>query len=281
MREIRTANPPTTFASIDDFLERRDGVRGTVEIDLHGLPLHFFYDWRGADTTLVTLSGTASARMEYLPAWGGDGISRPLGVNRILVSDPSLILSTELRLGWYGGNSQQPRLQEDLAHLLAGVTAGTRPILFGPSGGGFAALVQGAVLPGATVVASNPQTDVSRFTKAAVDRYMDTAWSQAALDPAWTPFLHEVCSLYQRPTDSMVIYVQNAGDADHIERHYSPFRDTAHSSNRIVYLMPNLGPGHIGPDKPSFTRLLETVRDHAEWGSLLPAVRDLSITRDV
>ncbi|MFP3396174.1 hypothetical protein SB749_07485 [Brevibacterium sp. SIMBA_078] len=280
MRQIHTSTPPTRFKSVEDFLQNRETIRGTVEIELHGVPFHFFYDWRDSDTTLVTFSGTSSAKMQHVPAWIGNSVSAGLGINRILISDPSIILSTELRLAWYAGNYQQPLLQEDIAQFLTKVTASTRPILFGPSGGGFAALLQGAVLPDSTVVASNPQTNIAKFTKAAVDRYMQIAWGQDELDSAWPPFTHEVMPLYARQNEAKVIYIQNAGDADHIEKHYSPFRDEAHSTNHIIYLMPNLGPGHIGPDGQSFTNILRAARDNSDWSALASALKSLEITRN-
>lgn len=281
MREIRTAVLPTRFQSIGAFLDARENVTGTVEIDLGGIPFHFFYDWQGSDTTFVSFSGTVSTKVEHVPAWAGSGISSGLGLNRILISDPSIILSTGLRLGWYGGSTQQPHLQDDIATLVAGATTGTRPFLFGPSGGGFAALVQAAVLPGTVVLVSNPQTNVARFTQAAVDRYMQTAWGQESLDENRPPFVHEVVSLYERRVDASIIYLQNTGDAEHITRHYSPFRDQLHRDNRAVFLMPNLGQGHMGPDKESFRTLLRVVRDHREWDALTRALRGITVTRDM
>lgn len=124
-----------------------------MEIDLHGLPLHFFYDWRDAPITLVTFSGTASAKVHHVPAWACDGISRGLGMNRVLISDPTIKLSTDLRLAWYGGSSQQPALQDEIATLLEGLyRESERMLLFGPSRGGFAALKQATLLPETTAL---------------------------------------------------------------------------------------------------------------------------------
>lgn len=219
-------------------------VRGAVEIDLHGLPLHFFYDWRDAPVTLVTFSGTASAKVQHVPAWAGDGSSRGLGMNRVLISDPTIKLSTDLRLAWYGGSAQQPALQDEIATLLDDLhLESERMLLFGPSGGGFAALTQATLLPETTALVSNPQTDVTRYTRAAVDRYLTTAWQIHARDEDTVlPFRHEVVSLYAREGSSRTVYLQNAGDADHIEKHYAPFRREAHPGRRIEYLLPNLGP---------------------------------------
>lgn len=278
MREVHTARPAEKFGSIGAFLNVRARVHGAVEIDLGGLPLHFFYDWRESDTTFVSFSGAASAKVKHVPAWAGDGISRRLGVNRVLISDPSVILSTDLRLAWYAGNTLQPMLQQDLVMLIAGIVAGTRTILFGPSGGGFAALLYAAALPGAVAVVSNPQTDISRYQKVAVDRYMAVAWGMPSLDPARPPFRHEVLSLYRQVLDVDVVYVQNAGDTNHIDEHYRPFRDIAHK-NRVEYLLPYLGLGHVGPDRDSFICLLETVRDHSDWGALTAALHRIALTR--
>lgn len=282
LRETRTAVPPSRFESIQEFLDARGEVRGTVEIDLDGFPLHFFYDWRGSRTTFVSFSGTVSAKVEHVPAWAADGISRGLGMNRVLISDPSVKLSSNLRLGWYAGSVRQRRLQEDIARLLAGLRgSGERTLLFGASGGGFAALLQAAVLPGAIAFVSNPQTDITRYTRMAVERYLKIAWGiDAFREGEDLPFAHEVLSIYERPGNSETIYLQNAGDADHIEKHYAPFRRAVHPERHVEYVLKNLGPGHVGPDRETFVRMLIAIRDHEQWDELVATLRTIEVTRN-
>lgn len=284
-RETVTAVPPVRFSSLAAFLAQRESVRGTVEVDVGGYPLHFFYDWRDAATTLVTFSGTVSSKVEHVPAWAGDGISRGLGMNRVLISDPSVKLSTDLRLGWYAGNARQPNLQDVLTRLIDGLHSPERRlILFGPSGGGFAALLQASVIPGSVALVSNPQTDITRFTRAAVDRYLSRAWGRGGgADDVWSrlPFVHEVVTLYAAPGSSRTIYLQNAGDADHIERHYAPFRRSVSPDREVEYLLPNLGPGHIGPDKETFRRLLKALRDTRSWDDLRDEIHSIPLTRNL
>lgn len=274
---------PAKFGSIDSFLHERARVRGTVEIDLHGLPLHFFFDWRDAPVTLVTFSGTVSAKAEHVPAWAGDGISRGLGMNRVLISDPTIKLSTDLRLGWYAGSAHQPRLQDEIAYLLSEIRGDAdRMLLFGPSGGGFAALLQAAELAGSTALVSNPQTDITKFTRPAVERYLARGWEiDELLFRESLPFVHEVITLYSGPGHSRTIYLQNAGDADHIEKHYAPFRRAIHPTRSVEFLLPNLGAGHIGPDRESFTRLLTVMRDVEVWEDVVASLGEIGITRNL
>ncbi|WP_154402058.1 hypothetical protein [Ornithinimicrobium cavernae] len=280
MRETRTSTAPARFASIGAFLAARASVSGTVEIDHHGVPLHFLYDWRDAPTTLVSFAGSVPAKVKHVPAWSGDRMSQGLGVNRVLISDPTIALSTALQLAWYGGNSQQPNLQRDLTDLISAISEDTRTILFGPSGGGFAALYQAAMLPDTFALVSNPQTSVFRYTKAAVEKYMTIGWS-TALNTERVPFTADVVDLYARPNSASVVYMQNTSDRHHMRRHLPRFREALHPENRVEFLLPDFGPGHIGSDRQTFIRLLETMRDHPRWDELTTAIRGLELTRNV
>lgn len=282
MREIRTAKPPTRFESVAEFLQKREGVRGTVEIQLGDLPLHFFYDWRGVGTTFVTFSGSSSPKVKHVPAWAAKGTTDNLGVNRVLISDPSIILHEELRLGWYAGNRFQTDLQDQLTTLVTGISEGTRLIMFGPSGGGFTSLFHASRIPGATAIVSNPQTDFRLFTESAVRWYLETAWNARLEDLPQLPLISSVLDMYDRDcVDAKIIYLQNEGDHDHVQKHLQPFLNTVHQDLALVVLRPYLGEGHLGPDKESFVRLFETVVANPDWNVLTDKLRDLPITRNI
>ncbi|MGJ6980115.1 hypothetical protein ACSDQ9_06245 [Aestuariimicrobium soli] len=281
MRDVKFSGAVTRFASLEAFLQDPGRPAGGWEVSHGELPIHATYLPRGADTLFVTFSGAMSPKLRTVPAYQGVGTSGHLKVDRLFLSDSSLILDDQLRLGWYGGSTRQPDFQDATTRIIESVAGGRRVVLFGPSGGGFSALLQATRLPGSTAVVSNPQTDVKQFTTAAVERYLDIAWGIPKLDGHPLPFADEVVSLYQRPVDSSIVYLQNLGDTDHVEKHLTPFLSELHSSNRVVQLLPNLGIGHIGPDKESFARLFSVACEHSDWQTLSQSASAVELTRNM
>lgn len=257
-RDTKFAAEPTRFESLEEFLAcDRATLRGAIEILYGDFPLHFFYHDRGEPSTVVSFQGAVSNTVQTVPAWAGLGITRNIRVNQLLFSDPSLKLDSELRLGWYAGNIYQPDLQSDITKIISFLCAGTHPVLFGTSGGGFAALEQATRLPGCTVIASNPQTDIFEYLPPAVNRYIGTAWAQEGR--ANLAFTHSVIPAFSSVVDAQVIYLQNSGDYNHMQKHFIPFRQSVHPDNQVLYLTPYLGVGHVGPSKETLVELLDKV----------------------
>lgn len=186
------------------------------------------------------------------------GVTRDIEVNRLLISDPSLYLDIELRLGWYAGNKYQPNLQDDISRVIKHLTNGQRVVLFGASGGGFAALEQSLRLQGGvTAVVSNPQTNIFNYYKTVSDNYLSVAWG--IKDSDLIPFTSSVVTGYREKVDAKVLYLQNSGDTYHVSRHMIPFMDSLHPENQVEVMTPYIGKGHIGPGKDSFIDLLSKV----------------------
>lgn len=250
----------------------------TVEL-VHGtLSLLCHWENKGADTTLVTFSGAVGSKVETVPAFLGMRVTSPFSVNRLLISDPALALSSDLRLGWYAGTNEWSSLPVDVSEVIHRFSMGGRTVLFGPSGGGFAALEQSVRIPGATVLAVNPQTDILMYDRAAVERYRDICWpGHGEFRQDETPFIHSVVSRFAEPVDASVIYVQNTGDRFHVRQHLNPFREAAHSSNKIFYAESYFGDGHIGPSAADYHKLLEAILGTAEWDEIVKRVESLKI----
>lgn len=249
-------------------------AQGTWEIKHNGLDLHAFYDWRGSDTTLVTFTGAVGAKVETVPVWSAFRASSGIDVNRILISDPTLAISKRLRLGWYAGSRFHTNLEDEITQLIEHGAQGTRVVLFGPSAGGYTALVQGSKIAGSTVIASNPQTDIS--IRPAFPGYLDIAWGVGS--HSGLPFTTSVVDVYREPVNTRVVYVQNQGDAHHIEFHQIPFIDSVHPDNPVHIMRPDLGQGHVGPDADSFHKLFTIVCGTPEWEKLVSKLEALELT---
>ncbi|ATG50897.1 hypothetical protein CFK38_04660 [Brachybacterium vulturis] len=182
------------------------------------------------------------------------------------IADPTLDLSTSLRLGWYLGTEKldlAPRLAE-LVKSTARSLGAQNIVLVGSSGGGFAALQMGAHIPGSTVVAMSPQTDLRRYPPRLVG---------AATEPAF--------GLRKAPTDGYLIkrinvaermqntrhyprawIVSNSGDSHHVTEHESPLREhyaSAGQAESLLTLDIDLGQGHRSVDNETYTRVLTEV----------------------
>lgn len=267
----------TSYTSIESFLDRTESPGEFIEIDYNGVPVHIRYEDLGYDTTFFALNGAIASTVETVPVWGGYGVTRNIEANRVLVSDPSLALDTELTLGWHGGNMWQPHYQSDLTRVIASLAGATRPVVYGASGGGFAALIAAAGIPGSTALAINPQTDVLKYLKFAIERYKRIAWNIGEDDTL--PCVTDVVKTYSQFVPNRVIYVQNSGDLFHIENHFRNFMEASHPENKVKVLEPDLGKGHVGPGKDSYRTLLDVVTRFDDWHELCERLDDVTITR--
>lgn len=276
-RGIVFGSEPHRFASLDDFLARDSSPNGNYEVD-HGLPIHLHWTDRGADVTFVAFTGSVTSQVVNVPAFSGYGTTRHLDANVLLISDPSIIIDRRLHLAWNAGSLHQPQLQDDFTSIIRTFAGNTRLVLFGPSGGGFAALEQATRFPGSTVIASNPQTDVRQYSRSAVEDYFRLGWGMSVPAAANEfPFRVEVCSAYSKPVDANIVYIQNHGDPQNVARHWEPFVDDLHVENRLLTLMPNLGWGNVGPGSDSLGAIFSAVIDEEDWSKLVSRLRSMEI----
>jgi len=113
------------------------------------------------------------------PFFSGMGIARDIGLPFVTISDPALALNTTLTVGWYAGTSGFPDLRTSISQILQTLAQrfGTHLVIFGGSGGGFAAMSQAALLQcEASVLIWNPQTALADFSQRDLLAYIDTAF---------------------------------------------------------------------------------------------------------
>lgn len=270
---------PAEYGSLREFLMRDETPQGNISI-AHGLPIQFYWEDNGADTTFVTFQGNVNSRFTAVPVYTGYSTTEGLSANRLLLSDPSVKIGRDVTLAWYAGSESQRGLQMTLTNIISSLAAGTRVVLFGASGGGFAALEQSTRIPGSTVLAMNPQTEIPRYLEKPYLRYLARCWGlgDPLPDAAAMPFNHSVLDAFGRPLPTQVIYLQNRGDEFHVHDHMEPFMSALHPSNRVHPVMTDLPGGHVIPDKPSVRRLFETVVAWPQWDELTRAVADVPLT---
>ncbi|WP_190274495.1 hypothetical protein [Kocuria sp. UCD-OTCP] len=165
----------------------------------------------------------------------------------------------------------QPNLQENLRRIMEHLflqQGVDEVIFFGASGGGFAALYYSFFFPNSLALPINPQTDISMYIRTFVHAYADKAWQ---VDPNEYDPLRlitantEVLSMYTAEAKNTVIYVQNTGDENHVNRHYIPFMEVAKASRGIYAMMEDWGKGHVPPSRGQLKILLELACTSNDW----------------
>lgn len=274
MKRNRVIDPSqhrvTTHKNVDSFCGPAPTPPGINVVDYGGVPIDFLnVPSKGAKTTFVLLHGAMEKNVR-LPVLSGAGVTRGLPASRIFISDPSLLLSEDLTLAWYAGNTSQPRLQDHLARMIEKVfhEHGTEQLIFfGGSGAGFAGLRLAAEIEGAKVLLWNAQTIIARYGAQPVRRFAELAFD---IDPyEYDPLslipqsvTLDLRPLYASPTGTSVAYMQNTSDTTHIERHFKPFMETLNPDNEVHLLAGDWGLGHTPPPKDLLKTILSSVVDH-------------------
>ena len=236
--------------------------------------------WQNKDSavTLVTFSAALTKNAApTVPIFSGRRTTSDLKSNVLMISDPSLILSKDLMLGWYAGNAVLGEVQSEIAKIISVFAGDTRLVLFGASGGGFAALDQATRLPGATALVINPQTDITKYPY--YSRYKEIVWGDKYAGPSEEslPIRTNVLDEYSTPVDARVIYVQNVEDKHHFVDQMKPFKTILHPQNDVIFVERELGQGHFGPDAASMTKLFELVTEVADSRELEGLLSDVDL----
>ncbi|CDG56003.1 hypothetical protein HALA3H3_990007 [Halomonas sp. A3H3] len=178
--------------------------------------------------------------------------------SRILISDPCLLESDELTLGWFCGTKDIP-LQKLLPAVLKKIFDISNPskiIFAGGSGGGFASLFYSSFFKNSYVIASNPQIDITNYYSNHVKRYAHHSWRSDIKDLN-EYITKDVSDLYAQHSNT-VLYIQNESDSFHIENHCKPFLEKIagnkgfEKKERLIncyfyYKIAYWGDGHVGP----------------------------------
>lgn len=260
----------TKYRGVDAFLKTSEIPPGYQVIIENGLPIDVISQNRGSDTTVVFFQGAIDPSWT-LPAFGGMGVSTDVPVNRIFISDPSLVLTDRLNLGWFVGNSRmntQQKLLSIIRHIV-GTWGEQRLVFFGASGGGFASLFFSAHFPGSLAIVSNPQTNVAKYEQPAVERFAEVSYGIKGPDPMSKlpdDVTTDLLELYREPRGNMVAYMQNITDLLHVRNHMEPLLAATHPDNEIHVLLGEWGQGHVAPPKPIHVQAL-TVAASGDWTS--------------
>ncbi|MET4622620.1 hypothetical protein ABIE18_004099 [Arthrobacter sp. 2762] len=260
----------TVFSSLTDFLATEDLPSEILSID-GAQPLDIFYLPTGSDTTVVSFHAAISGQGTNLPMFSGFKVTQDWTPNQIFVSDPGLLTSDDLTIGWFAGSSELA-LQEVLPQVLSkliGAAGGSRTLFWGPSAGGFAALYYSRFFPGSLAVPVNPQTILSNFNIAHQRRYTEAAFGAETVEQHEDVFARQLCSdlrdHYDGETPNYILYVQNITDP-HVELHMNPFLRSLNSMANVKTIMDDWGQGHVAPSSEELREIISSMTNpDTDW----------------
>lgn len=181
-------------------------------------------------TLYVTFHGAINRERDRYPRF--DRVSSSAKRKRSLLSfaDPTLTLTDTIGLGWYlGGQDWDPAesIVKTIRVAMDAVSA-SNVILLGGSGGGFAAMRVGALLPHSLIYAFSPQSSVTDYNARIVAEYFAAAFPGESQDSvvAADPDKFSMRSLFSKLTlaGPHLYYLQNANDKGHMIKHYAPMK---------------------------------------------------------
>jgi hypothetical protein len=188
--------------------------------------------------------------------------------NVLMVNDSGLYCSKDLTLAWYAGTYELPlqNILKDILKVFSNKYGTKKTILYGGSGGGFAAIFYGSCLPNSIVVATNPQTDISKYHPSSVALYIEKCFNLNIQRKKFADFFKK-CKVIHELSDSFLngscnlYYLQNSYDEHHCKIHLASFMQKLKinylynqliqkiNSRITLILGANWGHGHISPPK--------------------------------
>lgn len=265
--ETRWSVPFHHYASLDAFLAA-DLQTGGHSFLHNGRDIDVLIENRGAATTLVVFNGAIPLNVQYLPYFTGRGIAEDLGLNLIAVSDPVLI-HRDMTVAWYLGDQTtgplRPVLVPAIRHALKHL-GGSNAILFGASGGGFAAAHYAQHFPNCTALVINPRLTLERRAQDKMATYLRLGHqmeSQGTMTDRVRTLLADygptdLAAAAQRGLNHDLLIYQNFFDSTFLQHHLLPFLRVAGTDPRCYVRLANDGHGHV-PIPPETVRQIISV----------------------
>lgn len=262
-RELLLKNKPfakysdviAKFPSVSDLDSKikRNYLDGVDKEYLNGKNELIYYIYnikKPSENFLAVFNAAISKRAHKTPPFfSARTIAKELDMSLVSFSDPIVDKNNNLTLGWYLGDTEHISLNRVIKDIIRkiSISTGKRPVLFGCSGGGFAALVQSMYLSAMEiphdVIVCNPQTDIFKYKQLAVDRYFKYAKSTHSLinEKERRNYLRDIGSISKVNLGDVlsdfckIYYIQNVNDDFHITNHLIPFIEGQSFSDKINF----------------------------------------------
>ncbi|MEO1169051.1 MAG: hypothetical protein AAFW97_10115 [Pseudomonadota bacterium] len=224
---------------------------GLILIDYGAVELALLIKNRKAEASFYGFHAAQSPlTRQPVPYFQGRKVA-PKRLNQILISDPSLYLHDDVRVGWFFGNKHCNLVEElpPIMDKIDALTGATRRLLWGNSAGGTAALRYARDEDVSVVM--NPQIILRNFTWSRVEPWLLHGWD---IDEYWEgrAYGEKNCDLRDTPPKGRIVYCQNEHD-DHVALQLEPLAETLDVSTepgddgRFRLILGDWGKGHIPP----------------------------------
>lgn len=242
--------------------------------------IHFRFVFKGG-YDLVVFFNAAIGRQKRVsfPVFSGSSAVSLMTCNVLMIDDPALNEKNDVTLGWYAG-TKHISLQDFLPEIIEKfkVSYGSAcTILYGGSGGGFAALKYGEKVSGVTIVCANPQTDILVYDYGSVERYLNEAhkieFDQDAERILNSRGVQTLAKSNAVRENNSVIYLQNVTDSHHLKKHFLkyfclsendlskiPVNELVVFDDKISFFLSDMwGDGHKAPPKDFVFPVLDRI----------------------
>lgn len=254
-RNIRQWKQPNyAFNSLAEFKaeERRQGL---FTIRHNGDYLDFLVHDNNSPTTLVVFSGALSVKAKFTPAFSGIKLTQDTGVNLIAVADPSMSLG-DITVAWYLGNEKMGPISAHLTaaikHILRSLES-EHTIIFGGSGGGYAAARYAYEFPGCTAFIFNPRLNLEKWSEGPLKRYFRFALNRNITWPLSDSQVKElerfgpvrISDLAKGKRNHKLLIYQNILDYNFLELQLLPYMRAINDDEDVLYKFELDDLGHI------------------------------------
>lgn len=237
--------------SFEQFMALDSLPSGLIVIDYGAVELALLIRNRGAEANFYGFHAAQSPlTRQPVPYFQGRKVA-PKRMNQILISDPSLYLHNDVRVGWFLGNKYCD-LPTDLPAIMDRIdalTGAAQRLLWGNSAGGTAALLYARETD--TAVVMNPQIILRNFTWSRVQPWLLHGWDIEEFFEGRQYGIDHL-DLRDRIRPGRIVYCQNRHD-DHVELQLKPLAETLGVSTepgddgRFKLILGDWGKGHIPP----------------------------------
>jgi hypothetical protein len=214
---------------INPSLEDKTHYEITTIDNSHKLESYFFSNIN-SKKLVVLLQGAVERSKRELPIYHRWTWAEDLHTNVLSLNNPLLYKSDDLTIGWYVGASnfdytiKYTKFIRDIASKLGVKTEDI--LLFGSSAGGFAAMKFATNLKGAIAVVNNPQTNILKYHKGHVDKFLRVAFNNMSFEKVeelYKARLDVISYFASKSYVPEIVYYQNRHDDFHYKNHYQPF----------------------------------------------------------
>lgn len=252
------------YQSVDEFLSkpRKSGAHAILRGDQY---LDILTRYRGSKTTAVVFHAAVSDKTKTYPVFSGESFTHDVNINLIAVSDPSLCMG-DIDLAWFLGNRAQGPLRPVLSPLIhhALSSMGTkRTILFGASGGGYAAANFAWDFPNSIALLINPRLNMLREPLPKISNYLSVCHQARTVTPMKRIrkefVIDKMSSLASQGLNHHVLVYQNIGDTRYYEHQTKPFLRALKDDPRLFVQTSDDGPGHRHIPAQTLRKIIKTL----------------------